>query len=84
MDAKELIGELNPDALFPDGLDEAIVGHVERNEVIVALYDIEKCVSVYMKKYKIDRTEALDDLYHNVFGAYVGINTPVYCTLFPE
>ena len=29
MDAKELIGELNPDALFPDGLDEAIVGHVD-------------------------------------------------------
>lgn len=84
MDVKDCIAELNPDAIFIDGLDEAIVGHIDRNDVIVALYDIEKCVSAFMRLKEIDREEALEDLYFNVFQAYLGINTPAFATLFSE
>lgn len=79
----ELLKEINPEAILIDGLDDAIIGHTDRNGANVAVYNIDKCVSIYKEKYQIDEEQALDDLCFNVFGAYLGINTPVFVTLFP-
>jgi len=78
---KERIAEVNPDALFADGLDGAILGIVERFAMPpVALYDRTKCVEILMKQ---DMTfeEAEEFFEYNVTGSWVGDGTPCFAIL---
>lgn len=80
--AKEVIEELtesNPDALTADGLDDALVGVVVRQDSgIVALYSIERIIAIYMVRDKMDKETAEEFFNFNVAGAYVGENGPVF------
>lgn len=80
---KELISELNEEALLLDGYDEAIIGIAMRcgQEAVVA-YDEDKIVEILMRD--MDYDEAYEFYSFNIAGAYVGPNTPMLIKLFKE
>ena len=75
----EKIIEQNPDALFADGLEGALIGYVHRaGSSPVACYDEKKAIEAIQLNGDLTREEALDYYYFNVAGAYVGENTPFF------
>ena len=75
LDRKDIISDINPEALFADGFDEAIVGY-EANFTVV--YDYSKCMKVLMKRDGMTEHEAHEFMEFNVVGAYVGDFTPIF------
>jgi hypothetical protein len=75
------ISDLNPEALFADGFEDALVGYVEQFNKVLAAYSRERCVDILMKRDDMDWDEAEEFFTHNVLGSYVGENTPVFLTL---
>lgn len=88
---KEVIAEnYNPQALFADGLDGAIVGvGCQWGQNYVAIYDSSKCIEILKNEY-IKTTPELSDedacimaeewFSYNVECAFVGPNTPIFIT----
>lgn len=74
---KELAA-VNPEALIPDGLNEAFVGHTVGIGPCVAVYDYDFAVQVLKEKHKISDEDAEDFLTFNTVLAYVGPNTPLF------
>jgi len=67
----------NPDMLFCDGFDSALMGFVHRSGMTpVACYSVAKMVETLKKD--MTEEEAFEYLEFNVFGAYVGEFTPVF------
>ena len=84
MTKKELISEINPEAMLADGFDDAIIGVVEQyGTETIALYDKEKCINILIKQ-GMKEDEAIDYFYFNIVGAWVGETTPCYATIFEE
>ena len=56
-----------------DGLDEAIIGatHDVATGHFRLVYDVDMCID-------ISRSEAMEFLEYNTFGAYVGPDTPLF------
>tara|TARA_A100001391_G_scaffold41736_1_gene24034 strand:- start:140 stop:394 length:255 start_codon:yes stop_codon:yes gene_type:complete len=78
---KERLSECNPDALFIDGFDNALIGIARRcGSPDVAVYDYEKCVDV-MVDGGMSHDEAVEYMEYNVAGAYVGENGPILVDL---
>ena len=76
---RELLSEENPDALFADGLDEALVGVARRcGQPTLAVYDYEKCVEVFMSREGISHEDAIEWMEFNVVGAWLGEGTPIW------
>ena len=85
MDKREMVAEVNEDAILFDDLDEAIIGMVERAGIVsVAIYDYEKCVRIFMEKDGMSREDAIEWMEFNVVGAYVGEHTPMFLHAFEE
>ncbi len=81
-DIRESLEAANPDALLADGLESALVGHVQIHPgPIVALYDRRLCVEAMVSDGSTYE-EAIEYLSFNTFGAYVGENTPAFCVLW--
>ena len=80
MNVKEEISEINEDALFADGFDDAIIGIAvggpNMNDVVV--YDYEKCIEVLISRDGMSYSDAMEYMDYNVVGAYVGENTPMF------
>lgn len=69
----------DPEMLFADGLDEAIVGVVVRcGQPTLVCYDAEKCIEVLMKRDGMTYEDASEFHYVNTEGAWVGERTPVF------
>lgn len=93
-EAEGLILESNPEALFFDGYDDAIIGITERiNQVPLINYSKEKIIEILAKDMEPDEDDldgrdiedvkyemALDFYGYNVEGAYMGENTPLITT----
>jgi len=92
---REDIAEINPEALFCDGFDEAIIGIAERiNLGPVVAYDVEKIIEILKKDMQVEpddiyegRTEedvkiemAYDYFYYNIQNAWMGEFTPIFVT----
>ena len=76
--------DLNPEALFADGLDGALIGIASRpNLGPVALYDRDRCREVLVRDNEMTETEAEEWLSYNVTGAWMGPGTPIFCELIP-
>jgi len=76
---RELVAEVNEDMLFADGLDDALVGYIERAGMpSIACYDKDKCIEILAKDMTYE--EAVEYFYFNTAGAYVGENTPCFFT----
>ena len=77
---KELIAEVNEEALLADGFEDALIGYVERAGMpSIACYDKYRCIDILAKDMLYE--EALEYFYFNVLGAYVGENTPCFLTM---
>ena len=78
---REYIAEYSPDALFAEGLDDAILGVVERFAMTpVVLYDEDKCIEIFMEQ-DMTLEEAKEFFDFNVLGAWVGNGTPCFAIL---
>jgi hypothetical protein len=75
---RELLSEENPDALFADGLDEALVGVARRcGQPTLAVYDYEKCVECFVGQ-GMSHEDAIEWMEFNVVGAWLGEGTPIW------
>lgn len=84
MNVKEYLEELNPDVIFYEDMDDAIIGFFEREDKIVALYDTSKCIECAMTVYEIPFDEASEHVYFNMINAYLGENNPAFATLWSD
>ena len=76
---REAVAEVNEDMLFADGLDDALVGYIERAGMpSIACYIKDKCIEILAKDMTYE--EAIEYFYFNTAGAYVGENTPCFLT----
>ena len=79
---KEKLSICNPDALFLDGFDDALIGIGRRTGTLdVAVYDYNKCVNVMIERDGSSHDDAVDYMEYNVTGAYVGENGPIVVEL---
>jgi len=75
MTKKEQVADINPDALFADGFDEAIIGYDATGACCV--YDYDKCLKVLIRD-GMDWPDAQEHMEFNVVSAYVGDFTPIF------
>jgi hypothetical protein len=75
------ITEEYPDILTLDGFDEAILGVVERINLLVACYDRNKIIEILMRD--MNEEEAWEYYQFNILDAYMGESTPVYLDYMP-
>lgn len=79
MMTRDDVAEYNEEALFCDGLDEAIIGVAERiNLGPVAAYSVEKIIEILMERDEMTYEEAYEFFSYNIIGAWVGEYTPVF------
>ncbi len=73
----EQIIERYPDEEFlkADGFDEAIIGVDETSSRLI--YSVKKCIKILMED--MSEEDALEHFSYNVFGAWVGEKTPIWC-----
>ena len=78
---EEQVPLFNEKALYPTGLEEAIVGIVERcsQEPLIVL-DREKIIRILMKRDRMKRGEAEEFCETNIIGAWMGDGTPMFLT----
>jgi len=73
---RDQISEINPAAMFIDGMDEAIVGiAVQWGSPALAVYDGERIVEILAKDMGYE--EAVEYFSANIECAYVGPGTPL-------
>ena len=81
---QEMVISENPDAIFFDGLEDALVGVCRRFGMpSVAMYDYEKCVEIFMAdggSYE----EVVEYLEYNTLGTWAGDSTPAFFVRFNE
>lgn len=81
-DFLDFMSEINPEALYPTDLDDAIIGFVERfGQQPLILLDKNKCLEIFQKRDGMTPEEALEFFEFNVIGAWMGEGTPCFATL---
>lgn len=75
--AEEQLLGLNPDALFMDGLNEAIVGIASQyTKPHLVVYSEQRIIAQLMRD-GMSEGDAWEHYYHNIADAWVGENTPL-------
>lgn len=76
----EEILDNHPDETFlkADGFDDAIIGLDEKSGRLI--YSTTKCLEILVKDEEMTIEEAIEHFYYNVSGAYMGEQTPIFCT----
>jgi len=77
---KEQIADLNPETLFADGFDRALIGYNATS--FCAVYDYDKCMTVLIERDGMSYEEAHEHMEFNVVSAYVGDFTPSFVHTF--
>ena len=72
---KETIAQHNPEALFADGHDHAIMGYATDGRVI---YSVDQIICGLMNRDGMTKEEADEFFSFNIECAYVGDYTPIY------
>ncbi len=72
---KETISEHNPEALFADGFDNAMLGYSTDCKVI---YSVDQIVATLVERDGMTPDEAIEFFNFNIECAYVGEYTPIY------
>tara|TARA_Y100001938_G_C7733806_1_gene255944 strand:- start:6 stop:299 length:294 start_codon:yes stop_codon:yes gene_type:complete len=72
---KETIADHNPEALFADGHDHAIMGYSSDGKVI---YSVDQVVRGLVERDGMTPDEAIEFFNFNIECAYVGEYTPIY------
>lgn len=82
---KAQLAELNPEALFADGFEDALIGFAcVFTKGPVTVYDRDKCIEILMKRDEMSHEEAEEFFSFNVEGAYVGEHTPAFLQHFTK
>lgn len=75
--AREYLAEENPEALFMDGFDEAIIGVAQRcNQLPLVIYDRRTCIEILMRS--MTEEEAEEYFSFNCECAWMGDGTPLF------
>ena len=74
--SRSFIGDINEQALFADGFDDAIIGFDASNFCVV--YDYDKCLKVLIETDNMSHTEAHEYMEFNVVSSFVGDFTPLF------
>ena len=76
---RDQLSEYNPEMLFAEGFDEALIG-VCRSAIgaVVAAYDYGWCVQILMDQNGWEIEEAIGWMEYNVISSYLGENSPVF------
>ena len=76
---REQMADENPDALFADGFDDAILGPLRRcGQPTLVAYSYAKAVEVLMRRDGMEYEEAVEWMEFNVVGAWMGEHTPTW------
>ena len=90
-EAQEILEESNPEALFMDGFDDAILGIAERpNLGPIVAYDEAKIIEILAEQMEPDSDDldgsdeinvriemAMDYYYYNIKSTWMGDGTPI-------
>jgi len=93
-ETQEILEESNPDALFMDGFDDAIIGIAERpNLGPIVAYDESKIIEILAEQMEVDPEDmdgrdeidvrfemALEYYYYNIKSTWMGEGTPIIIT----
>lgn len=72
----------SPEAMYPTGMEDAIIGKVERKGLpVLVLLDREKCIKILVTRDKMSYEAAEEFFDFNVVDAYMGEGTPAFATL---
>jgi hypothetical protein len=72
------VEDLDPEVLFFDDLDHALIGYVtQAGGRALAVYDEERAIKALMDNSSWTRDEAMEWFLYNTADAYVGEHTPV-------
>ena len=75
----EALAEENPEALFADGFEDALVGVCRRfGQPPLAAYDRVKCIDILMRRDGMTWEDAEEFFNFNMIGAWLGESTPVF------
>lgn len=83
--AEQAMEELNPEGLFMDGMDEAIIGigcQYSKNATVI--YDEDLILRVLTEVEGLSFEDAWDHYSFNIAGAWVGENTPIIMVGLPN
>ena len=72
---KETIAEHNPEAMFADGFDNALMGYSSDMRVI---YSVDQIMETLVERDGMTPDEAIEFFNFNIECAYVGEYTPIY------
>jgi len=72
---KETIAEHNPEAMFADGFDNALMGYSSDGK---AVYSVDMIIGTLMNRDGMTNEEAVEYFGFNIECAYVGEYTPIY------
>ena len=73
---KEVLSDENPNALFMDGFEDAIIGiGRQHSKPSLVVYDRQKCIQILAKDMSWE--EAVEFFSFNCEGAWMGENTPL-------
>ena len=74
---KEILAEDNPDAYIYDGLDDAIIGLIYKDDGPVLAYSFIACIGIFMERDGMSSEGAVEFFYFNVDGLRLGEHQPV-------
>ena len=65
--------------LLADGFNDAIIGTGERaGQPTIVVYDFDRCVAIMCERDNMGLDDAVEYMYYNVIGAWVGEETPLF------
>lgn len=65
--------------LLANGFEKALLGIGERaGQPTIAVYDFEVCVAILCERDGMHYDDAVEFMYYNVVGAWMGENTPLF------
>jgi hypothetical protein len=65
--------------LLADGFNDAIIGTGERaGQPTIVVYDFDRCVAILCERDNMGLDDAVEYMYYNVIGAWVGEETPLF------
>jgi hypothetical protein len=70
--------ELDPDTLYANGFEDALIGMGWQHTKLLAVYDYNKCVEILIESEEMTHEEAIEWMEYNVVGSYVGEYTPIF------
>jgi len=77
----ERLSEINENAIVLDDFKDALIGYTQNSFFsAVAVYDVEKCISMLIEQ-GMTPENAVEYFDYNVLGAYFGEHSPIFVSL---